>query len=702
MSHTPDHPLPPHKLEAPRIASSAGGQDRGTSVSSAFTDGGTPSFVTDLSELESLVARLGENDAFVVDVETDSGNPVTNSVLWIGLAADGIRAIIPMGHPHGSLIKAAYSQKEPDMSTVRPYKNDPTKFTKPKLVTVHHPAEFGPAPEQLPPDVVIKAVTPLFFGDHPTIVGHNLKFDLMSLSKYFSGSVPDAPYVDTLILQHVLDENKTSYSLKNLTAEWALGQAAKNPELRKAFYPEIGKQGILNHSYEEVGEYLMKDISYTWWMYKRLKHKLHKIPELAPALALEMDLYPVLMRMELAGICIDLPKLEQLSVEFANLSQQLEQDMWREAGRQFELKPNDKVAVFFGSKEDGGQGLKPLSYTPKTNKPQVDKKFLEHYRDKNKLVGLMADHTELVKLRSTFVDKFLEPGLLVNGKVHGSLNQHRAETGRLSSSDPNLQQIPARSELGREFRKCFIPSPGYKMFVADYSQIELRCAAALSGDPELTRVLIANEDLHTAAASAAFRVEPEEVTPDQRAAGKTMNFLILYGGGSRRLADQIGVSVEEAERMIRNYFATYSRIPKWKDEIVQEAYDRGREGGLPYSVIPPFGRRRRVADLFADDKYKVFSAQRQLVNAVVQGFAANIMKLALIKVAESMEQWDARLLLTVHDEIIGEAEEEVVDSVFKGVLMDMESVTYPDGTPILGDIPLVAEGGIGDNWVESK
>ena len=674
-------------------------QDGGESVPASAL---SPHLVTTIEELDAGVRTLLQRPAFVVDVETDGRRPVENDVTWIGLAADGVRMLIPMGHPNGEQLTPPMTVEVPDLSTVRPYKNDPTKMTKPKMRKQHRPATFTEPPEQLRPDVVIDAVRPLFFGG-PAVVGHNLKYDIMSLTKYF-GELPDGPYVDTLVLQHVLDETLSSYSLKNLTAAWALGKAAKNPEVRKKFYPELGKGGINNFAMSAVAEYLNKDISYTWWMFNRLRPQL-KRNDLEEAFALEMDLYPVLMEMELTGIAIDTEVLKELSKRVHEEIYRCEQTMYAEAGRQFTIsRPTDKKEVLFKPKSEGGQGLKPLSYTPKTGQPQVDRKFLDEYRDKNVLVGAMADHSELEKLRSTFVDKFLEEGLLVNGRVHGSLNQHRAETGRLSSSDPNLQQIPARTELGREFRKAFVPTTGYTMFVADYSQIELRCAAHLSKDPELTRVLVEGEDLHTAAASAAFGVPADEVTSEQRAVGKTMNFLILYGGGSKRLASQIGGSKDNAQKLIDNYFDVYNKLPRWKDRIVSDAWEYGQTFGVPTTHIPPYQRQRRVPELFSDDSMVIFRSQRQLVNSVVQGFAANIMKMALIVIHENLKRFDdrARLLLTVHDEVIGEVEHDIAEFVFREVLDDMESITYPDGTPILGKIPLVAEGGLGDNWVESK
>lgn len=701
-------------MSAPSFSPPSGTPPEGGTLSDSVRQrgGGGPSFtltsphlVTHPLALNQVVATLMEEDEFVVDVETDGRRPVENRVSWVGLASLGQRYLIPIGHPNGTQLTEAEVIEEPDMSTVRPFKNNPAKFTKPKMRKVHKPATFTKPPPQLSPHTVWETIKPLFFSGKK-VIGHNLKYDLMSLAKYF-GELPEGPYVDTLVLQHIMDETLLSYSLKNLTCEWALGKAAKNPEVRKKFYPELGKGGIDNYSIDDVAKYLAKDISYTYWMYRRLWPKMLR-EGLLEAFLLEMNLYPVLMNMELTGIHIDREHLERMQKDLHDTIDATRGALYAEVGYEFKISsPTEKRKILFEPKSKGGQGLKPLTYTPKTNQPQVNTRFLDHYKSENKIVGYLAEYIELEKLRSTFVDKFLEEGLLVNDRVHGSLNQHRAETGRLSSSDPNLQQIPARSEIGREFRKAFVPTPGYAMFVADYSQIELRAVAHLSKEKELSRVLIANEDLHIAAAAAAYNVSPEEVTADQRAIGKTMNFLILYGGGAKRLAASADIDVQEAERLIHRYFNRYPGLPAFKDKIVEDAWVYGADyGGIPTTFIPPYGRKRRVKELFSDDKYEVWSAQRQLVNSVVQGFAANIMKMALINVDHQLaKRWDrdeARLLLTVHDELIGEARSDIAEEVFEVVLEAMEDISYPDGSPILGNIPLVAEGGLGENWVESK
>jgi DNA polymerase-1 len=315
----------------------------------------------------------------------------------------------------------------------------------------------------------------------------------------------------------------------------------------------------------------------------------------------------------------------------------------------------------------------------------------------------------LDKIKRTFVDKFLESETLVKGRAHTSFKQHGTETGRLSSENPNLQQVPARSNIGKQFRRAFIPTPGYSFVVADYDQIELRCIAYLSGDRDMKSLFIENKDIHAEAASTMLGVDPESITEDQRAIGKTVNFLVGYGGGAKRLSAATGQPVDDCERFIKRYYERFRGLETWKAKIVEEAFAVGhREDPLrhpPYAVIPPFARRRRVRSLFSDDTYEVFSAHRQLVNAVVQGFAANIVKMAMIDVHERFLGRDTYILLSIHDELVletkGDCDSDSVRETYLEVVETMESVSL-NGKPILGDVPLRAAGGFGVDWVESK
>lgn len=662
-----------------------------------------PSLILSEEELRTAVDLLLREDYFVVDVETDGLDFILNDVMWVGLAAPGLRYLIPLSHPNGHLLEPAQVKEVPDMSTVRPYKRNPSMFTKPKMQKVHTPAVFSAPPEQIRPDRAFAIMEPLFFSDL-TKVGHNLKFDLKSIAKYY-GRIPTGPYADTIILMHLLDENRATYGLKDITTSWLLGIAAQNPDVRKRFYPELGKGGIANFSIDDIGTYLQRDITYTLWLYKRFLPTLSET--LASVFTFEMDVYRVLMQVEYDGIKVDPDSIAALSKLVDDEISVLSTDIWKICGEVFELTNVDRRKHFlFSSKEEGGQGLTPKGFT-KTGKAKLDKSSLSEFAETNELARLFFEYTERAKLKSSFVDPYQEEFIHSRTKrTHAGFKQHGTATGRLSSSEPNLQQIPAHSELGKEFRRCFIPESGGKLIVADYDQIELRAIAYHSQDPEMMRLFREGEDVHRNAAAAMFGLEPDEITPDQRSIGKTFNFAVGYGAMPSKLATITGLPLKTCEELIERYFARFSRLVPWKQEIVAEAVKHGNRldpnNFPPYVAIPPFGRKRRLPDLFSDDNYAVMRAQRQAVNAVIQGFASYVMKIATLQLAAALKDTSARIVAQVHDEMVVEVLDQTeVDDVYRLVIDSMEQV-FIEGKPVFGSVPLIASGGIGDNWVEAK
>lgn len=651
------------------------------------------------------------HDSFVVDVETIGGlNPLRNEVTWVGLATDAAVHVIPLRHPNGDQLTEACARREYDPTTRRPLKRDPSKLTKGTVRTVRHPATFSPPPRQLRPDVVFDALRPVFFSDRLK-VNHNLKYDLRTMAKYWGGEIPPGPYADTLVSTHLVDENLIQKGLKPVTRKYYLGRRASDHAVAQAFYPEMGKAGVELFSLVEASRYVVQDVTFTRRLHRRNMEILRE-EDLLAAWELDMALYGVIMDMEHTGITIDVPSVEELDRHLSAEMKVYETEAARITGVRFELSNiNEKKHFLFGDPKTvkGGQGVKPLSYTQKTKEPQLNQDSLAKFAEKVPLAQVFLDHGEMMKLRSAFVTPFLEDDILDQGRVRTRLNLHSTVTGRLSSAEPNLQQIPARSELGKVFRKCFVAAPGKSLVVADYSQIELRVAAYVAQDPEMIRVLSSGEDIHRAAAAGALQKDVEDVTDEERSiVGKVVNFLIIYGGGPKKLQKSVKRPLEECEEIIANYFKTFTRLEPMKARIIMEAVaagDRERPHRFPpYVVIPPTGRRRRLPDLYSDDQWDVFRAQRQAVNAVIQGMAANIMKMALVDVDAALrdEGADARILLTVHDEIIMEAPQSEAQGVYDLTIDVMNSVTLPDGSPILGKVPLLAEGGVGHTWVEAK
>ena len=655
-----------------------------------------PHYISTVEELRTEVARHAQFDSFALDVETDGLHTVTNSVLWIGIASPAGVSIIPIGHPNGYLKVPAHKYDEPIPGTARPYKNNPNKFTKPKTRAVQVPAEFYPPPPQLRPDVAFAELRPLLRPDVPrTVIGQNIKFDMMSIAKYYDEDTDKLTYADTIIITHLLNENLIEYGFKSLVCKWLLGPN-HDIKKRKAFYPDLGAK-IMTSSFDDVLRYLAMDVYYCWLYWNRYRQKLPK--DLEPALAIEQAVYPVLMDMQRTGILVDEDGLRAAQKEISEQLEQIELDAWAEAGVQFSLtNTHQKRGLLFDPPSVGGQGLQPLSYSKKTNTPQVDRKVLEFYAPTNALADALLRHS-VVDKRRQFVNGLLDPDNLVDGRIHTSFNQHRTETGRLSSSGPNLQNVPKESEM----RSAFVAPRGSRLIVADYDQIELRCIAMLSGDPEMIRLFKEGEDIHREAAASMLTVPPEDITDEQRQMGKTVNFSVGYGATSQRVAAVTGVSVEQAQVFIDRYYQRFSWLLPWKQDILLSAIARGsREDPLhhpPYVIIPPFGRRRRVLELFDSERKVRESGQRQAINAVVQGFASYIMKMAMIDLHQELQH--GRMELQVHDEVVIEVDANYQHSELATVIRVMEGVQF-EGQPVLGEVPLIASAHIGASWKEGK
>lgn len=645
-------------------------------------------------ELCEAVEYISQFDEFVVDVETNFAHPKINEISWIGLGVTDKVFLIPMGHKKGVMLSPSYVEKRLPPDEDRKVLKNGTLSTAKKTYAVS--AVYADPGEQLRQDVVFEIIRPLMFSDM-TKIGHNVKFDLESIAKYYGGEIPPGPYVDTILLTHVLDENLDRYGLKDLVMDWL--RVSPNPDVRKKFYPNLGKLGVDEQPIDQVARYLAKDVWYTHLYYRAHKRMLNRQPDLQEAFDVEMALYPVLMDIELHGIKIDEALLnmrgDQLRGELAATAGRI----WSICGEQFPISnPTMKRKYLFGPKKEGGQGLKPLTFTPKTNTPQLNQATLEHYAQENELAAMMLDWAEKDKIIGTFIEGLGEK--LVKGRLHSSFNQHRTVTGRLSSMNPNLQQIPR----GDMIRDAFIADDGHLLVVADYDQVELRCAAYLSGDKEMVRVFENNLDIHAQAAAAMLDIPIDEVTKDQRQVGKTQNFGTLYGAGPNKIALVANCTMEQAQKFIARYFEQFSGLSSWKDEMIRQSRKAGKRSDpsmTPYAVIPPFGRRRRLPDLYSTDMGERARAERQVINSIVQGFAANVMKLAMVDLHRKTVGTPIQILLNVHDELVVQAPESMIDEARELVVATMEGVVY-NGDPILGRVPLTADAGIGKRWSEAK
>jgi DNA polymerase-1 len=423
-----------------------------------------------------------------------------------------------------------------------------------------------------------------------------------------------------------------------------------------------------------------------WQLFQTLKPKLEARGLWGLWESIDKPLIPVLRQMEQTGIRIDLERLAEMSRDFETQLASLTEAIYQHAGRPFNINsPQQLGQILFEE-----LGLPSLGKTGKTKSHSTAADILEALAPQHPIVQMVLDYRSLAKLKGTYIDALPQLADPQTHRVHTTFHQTGAATGRLSSSEPNLQNIPIRTEQGRAIRAAFVPEPGWTLIAADYSQIELRLLAHFSGDQVLTEAFCNNEDIHTRTASEVFGVHPLMVTPEMRRNAKAVNFGIVYGQTPFGLASQLGIPKSEAELYIRTFFERYAGVKQWIDTTIAEC----RASGFSRTL---HGRERPIPDINAKNPNARGFAERTAVNTPLQGTAADLIKLAMIRLAQQLEkdQWQARLLLQVHDELVFEAPPEEVEPLRALVKQEMESVAKLR-------VPLVVDTGAGLNWRDAK
>lgn len=400
----------------------------------------------------------------------------------------------------------------------------------------------------------------------------------------------------------------------------------------------------------------------------------------------ELPLLPVLAQMELTGVRVDLRELAALSGQLSGQLEQMEEEIYSLAGKRFNIySPAQVGQVLFGDLDiSGGKVAKGKSGNYSTTEAILSKYAAEH-----PIVDLVLRCRGLRKLLSTYIDALPEAVDPRDGKIHTTFNQAVTATGRISSANPNIQNIPVRTELGREIRRAFVPDPGCVMLSADYSQIELRLMSDFSGDPVMVDTFMHGGDIHRTTAAKVYHTEPEEVTPDQRRKAKTANFGIIYGISSFGLAERLRIPRAEAKELIDGYFASYPEIRRYIDYTVAKAHDNGY-------VTTPMGRRRYLADIDSRNAALRSYAERNAVNAPLQGAAADIIKVAMIRIAKRIEETGlrSRMILQVHDELVFNVLPDELDTLKAMVIEEMEHAYS-------GKVPMEVSAGVAANWLEA-
>ena len=629
------------RLESRRLLASLGdGNDSPDMPATAAAEGDYQT-ITDEADFEAWLEKLKNAELFSFDTETTSLNYMQAQIVGVSFAIEvGEAAYVPLAHVHPG------------------------------------------APEQLDRDKVLGMLKPLLEDPTHHKVGQNLKYDMSVLANH--GIALQGIAFDTMLESYVLNAGGGRHDMDSL-AERHLGH-------KTIHFEDIAGKGAKQLTFDQIpleqaGPYAAEDADITLRLHRALWPQLENIDSLRTLFnELEVPLLSVLSRMERTGVRLDSEMLAKQSQALAKRMHELEQDAYKIAGRSFNMgSPKQIGQIFFEELE-----LPIIAKTPKGAPSTAESVLQELAEQGHELPRVILEHRGLAKLRSTYTEKLPELVDPDTGRLHTSYHQAVAATGRLSSSDPNLQNIPVRSGEGRRIRQAFVPEDGWRMLAADYSQIELRIMAHLSGDDGLLKAFAAGKDIHRATAAEVFGADtPEAVTADQRRSAKAINFGLIYGMSAFGLAKQLGIERSAAQEYVDLYFARYPGVKTFMEQTREQAREQGYVETL-------FGRRLYLPDIKARNPQVRAAAERTAINAPMQGTAADIIKRAMLAVDAWIQdgQPAVRMLMQVHDELVFEVEKTAVDSV-------SETIRSLMGSAAELKVPLVVDVGVGDNWDEA-
>ena len=560
------------------------------------------------SQLNHWIDKLTEAELFAFDTETTSLNYMQAELVGVSFSVEpGVAAYVPLAH------------------------------------------DYEGAPPQLDREKVLELLKPLLESESPAKLGQNLKYDMNVLANY-DVHLKGIEF-DTMLESYVLDSTVTRHDMDSLALKY-LGHNCIH-------FEDIAGKGKNQLTFnqiqiEQAGPYAAEDADITLQLHQVLWPKLSQHDALKTVfIDIEIPLVTVLSRMERNGVLLDADKLKQQSKELSQELEQLEQQAFQEAGRTFNLNSPKQIQEILYKELD----LPVLAKTPK-GQPSTAEPVLQELAQDYLLPELILQYRSLSKLKSTYTDKLPELVSRDTGRVHTSYHQAVASTGRLSSSDPNLQNIPIRTEAGRRIRQAFVAPAGSQLLAADYSQIELRIMAHLSRDPTLLEAFSLNLDIHRATAAEVFAVDLTDVSDEQRRRAKAINFGLIYGMSAFGLAKQIKVSRAEAQRYIDIYFERYPGVHRYMDETVA----RAKEEGFVETI---FGRRLYLPEINSRNAQRRQYAERTAINAPMQGSAADIIKKAMITSDEIIkkDKYDAKMILQVHDELVFEVKQSALEKM---------------------------------------
>ncbi len=636
------------------------------------------------TDLDTLVQRIKQNKAFVVDVETTSVDPQRANLVGIAIGlGNGEAFYIPITHDVPRIAepvkrtKIVKEQKQASLFDVATAQTIP-------IYNDNAPPSQHPF-AKLSVDVVREKMGALFADAHIEKIAHNASYDWGVLGR--AGFEISGFAFDTMLAAHLLEQNAQAVGLKNLAFTHFGVQMTEIEALIGKGKNQITMEQV---PLEKIMQYASADADYTYRLYEKYKPMLAERGLDKLFYEIEMPLVRVIVDLERAGVLLDLELLQKLSDEITKRMREIEVQVYEMCGGPFNL--NSPVQLSDALFEKLGLSAAGLERTG-TGKISTAAGVLEGLREKHQVIPLILEHRELAKLKGTYTDALPQLVNPADGRVHTNFNQAGAVTGRLSSSNPNLQNIPIRTELGRRVRAAFIAPPDSVLISADYSQVELRILAHVSQDPAFLDAFAKGEDIHASTASRLFNVPLDKVTKDMRRLGKTINFGVVYGISDWGVAGRTELSREESRKLINDYYAKYPRITEYLERTKAMARDKGYVESL-------LGRRRYFPELGSGRRLPIAQknqAEREAINMPIQATAADIVKIAMNRLHEAFakKNFKSKMILQVHDELVFEAPKGEVDDVIPVVHRIMCEAYRLDA-------PLDVEVRVGNNWLEMK
>lgn len=643
--------------------------------------------VTDEGRLLQVRDYFLGQPAFAFDTETMGANrgvPHLNTVSWLSLSTRGMTVSIPMGHPRGEI--TGYEKETAYYTTGGTYN---------KTVAV-----FSPPPAQLGPGIVWEILEPLFFSPDIIKIAHNAGFDLATVAKYY-GRVPCAPYDDTIIMSWLLNENRKRQGLKYLVRD----------RYKFNYDDEDVGRCVEKHPFSRVAHYAYCDALWCWLLWQDM-YPLLEAEGLEDLHDLEMQVLNTLVGMRLSGVRVDEPVLTRMRHDLGVKVEEVKGRLYLAAGKKFNVNSNpQKQHLLFDPREDGGQGLRPWKLTKggrkkkeAGGKPEIswfstDGEVLKTYPG-NTVASTLLEYQETNKILGTYVIGYLgdeendKPRRIFDEHIYADLVQYGTATGRFSCREPNLQNIPRPdTDLGKLVRGIFIADPGHKLVVADFGQIELVVLAHYLGRGHLFEGFLQGIDPHRMTAAMVLKKDPADVTKDERQKyGKTLGFAVVYGAGKGKVASMMEASIGEACRVLEIHREQFPEIYKFRAAVLRKA----RQQGYVETLL---GRRRRLPAIHSSDDGLRMYTERQAFNAVIQGGAADLQKLAMVRCdADPRMGADIDLILSVHDEIVLSAPEERAGEA----AVILEEAMTGHGIQRLLNVPLKVDVNIVNRWSEAK